>query len=194
MCKKCTPSASPLVLCNLPSQITEVNCDKETAAVPGLTFDACTSAKVVANVGTTYGYGCTFKNSSDSSLFNCTTTEERVCLDAQNRLSSLPFKVTIICCQAKCCDTNNCNVQDLIDLPPTTEGLTTENRTTQGATTESPTTQGATTESRTTQGPATKSSTLESQTTESGVEQIQSSAALTVYPLIFLTLWFKLLD
>ena len=34
------------------------------------------------------------------------------------------------------------NVQDLIDLPPTTEGPTTESRTTQGATTESRTTQG----------------------------------------------------
>jgi len=95
----------------------------------------------------------------------------------------LPFKVTITSCQAKCCDTNNCNVQDLIDLPPTTEGPTTE----------SPTTQGPTTESPTTKGPTTKSSTTEKQTTKSGVEQIQSSA-LTVSPMIFLTLWFKLLD
>ena len=49
----------------------------------------------------------------------------------------------------------------MIDLPPTTEGPTTESRTTQGATTESPTSQGATTESPTTQGATTESRTTQ---------------------------------
>ena len=61
MCKKCTPSASPVVLCKDPSQITEVNCDNETAPAPNVTFDACTSGEVVASIGTTYVYECTVK-------------------------------------------------------------------------------------------------------------------------------------
>ncbi|KAM7449295.1 hypothetical protein ABFA07_002848 [Porites harrisoni] len=127
MCKKCTPSASPVVLCNDPSQITEVNCDDEAALAPDVTFDACTSGKVVASAGTTFVYECTVKNSSDSSLFNCTTTQERICLDAQSRLSSLPIPgVTISSCIAKCCDTNNCNVPVLIDSAPTPDSPTTK--------------------------------------------------------------------
>ena len=61
MCKKCTPSVSPVVLCDHPSQITEVNCDDEAALAPGVTFDACTSGKVVASAGTTFVYECTVK-------------------------------------------------------------------------------------------------------------------------------------
>ena len=62
MCKKCTPSVSPPVRCNLPSQIKEVHCDNETAPAPNVTFDACTSGKVVASVGgTAYVYECTVK-------------------------------------------------------------------------------------------------------------------------------------
>ena len=62
MCKKCTPSANPVKLCDGPSQITEVNCDDETALAPNITFDACTSGKAVANVGSTaYVYECTVK-------------------------------------------------------------------------------------------------------------------------------------
>ena len=70
MCKKCTPSASPLVLCNLDSQITEINCDSETAPAPNVTFDACTSGRVVASLGTTYVYECTVKVSWKKKEFN----------------------------------------------------------------------------------------------------------------------------
>ena len=61
MCKKCTPSARPLELCKDPSKIPVVNCDNETAPAPNVTFDACTSGKVVASAGTTYVYECTVK-------------------------------------------------------------------------------------------------------------------------------------
>ncbi|XP_073246061.1 uncharacterized protein [Porites lutea] len=169
MCKKCTPSEGlPLVLCDRPSQIKEVNCDNETAPAPNVTFDACTSGKIVANLGTTYVYECTVKNSSDPSTFNCTTTQERICSDAQSRLSSLS-QITINSCQAKCCDTNSCNVRELIDQPPATDGTTTE-----ASTTEAPTRLGP--------------------TAESGVGKIQSFALLVSF-LIFLTFcWFKQLE
>ena len=56
-----------------------------------------------------------------------TTTQERICLDAQSRLSSLPIPgVTISSCIAKCCDTNNCNVPELIDSAPTPDSPTTK--------------------------------------------------------------------
>ena len=68
MCKTCTPSVSPIVRCDNHSQIKEVNCDNETAPAPNVTFDACTSGKVVASVGVTavtavtaYVYECTVK-------------------------------------------------------------------------------------------------------------------------------------
>ena len=61
MCKKCTPSVRPLELCKDPSKIPVVNCDNETAPAPNVTFDACTSGKVVASAGTTYVYECTVK-------------------------------------------------------------------------------------------------------------------------------------
>ena len=64
MCKKCTLSAGSLELCKDPSKIPEVNCDNETAPAPNVTFDACTSAKVVADVDAVYAYyayECTVK-------------------------------------------------------------------------------------------------------------------------------------
>ena len=64
MCKKCTPSARPMKTCKPPSEITEVNCDNETSPAPNVTFDACTSAKVVTSVGPTYVYECTVKVSN----------------------------------------------------------------------------------------------------------------------------------
>ena len=63
MCKKCTPSQSPLVFCNKPEEITEVNCDNE--ALPsnfsGVKFDSCTVAKIVTIAGPAYPMECAVK-------------------------------------------------------------------------------------------------------------------------------------
>ena len=61
MCKKCTPSQQPMVLCSNPGDITEVNCDNETQPASGAMFDSCTVAKVATNLGTTYPMECAVK-------------------------------------------------------------------------------------------------------------------------------------